>query len=130
MSYHTTRFTIIIFALFLLLGAAAAAQQATVSPTSEASPFDIPPEISGNEQQWPLGNHDYSNTRAAVNSAINTSNVATLDVAWTTSLKGTGGWGAATANPVIADDVVYFEDLNANFYAVDLNTGETVWEAK
>lgn len=122
---------VVIFSLaLLLLAGGTTAQEATVSPTSEVSSFDIPPEIAGNEQQWPLGNHDYRNTRAAVNASINASNVATLGVAWTVSLHGTGGWGAATGNPVIADNVVYFEDLNANIYAVDLETGSSVWTAQ
>src|ERR1044071_7291725 len=40
--------------------------------------FDIPPEIAGHEKEWPLANHDYSNTRAAVGSSINAGNVANL----------------------------------------------------
>jgi glucose dehydrogenase len=129
--FKLTHIILVAIALCLLLGAAALAQEATpsVMETAEASPFDIPPEIAGHEQEWPLGNHDYGNTRAAVGSTINASNVATLGVAWTNSLKGTGGWGAGTANPVISDGVVYFEDLTANIYAVNLKTGVGVWEA-
>src|SRR5512140_3174157 len=32
--------------------------------------FDIPPEVKGHEKEWPLANHDYANTRAAVGSSI------------------------------------------------------------
>src|SRR6188474_807456 len=73
--------------------------------------FDIPPEIAGHEKEWPLANHDYSNTRAAVGSTINASNVANLQVAWTSPLEGTAEWGGGTGNPVVSDGVVYYEDL-------------------
>src|SRR5581483_7426541 len=99
---------------------------AASTPSSGA--FDIPPEIAGHEKEWPLANHDYANTRAAVGSSINSSNVANLKVAWTSDLKGTSEWGGGTGNPIISDGIVYFEDLGANAYAVDLETGDIVWE--
>ena len=92
--------------------------------------FDIPPEVAGHEQEWPLANHDYANTRASVGSSINASNVANLKIAWTSSLEGTAEWGGGTGNPVISDGIVYFQDLAANTYAVDLKTGDTVWETQ
>jgi len=92
--------------------------------------FDIPPEVAGHEHEWPLANHDYANTRAAVGSTINAGNVANLKVAWTSSLKGTSEWGGGTGNPVVSDGVVYFQDLGANAYAVDLQTGKLRWEKK
>src|SRR5215204_4386780 len=107
---------------------------ATATVSSENTPvagaFDIPPEIAGHEQEWPLANHDYSNTRAAVGSSINAANVANLKISWTSSLKGTGEWGGGTGNPVISDGIVYFQDLAANTYAVDLQTGDTIWETQ
>jgi outer membrane protein assembly factor BamB len=92
--------------------------------------FDIPPEIEGHEKEWPLANHDYENTRAAVGSTITAGNVANLKVAWTAPLDGTAEWGAGTGNPVVSDGVVYYEDLAANIYAVDLKTGDVKWETK
>src|SRR4051812_2103315 len=86
--------------------------------------FDIPPELAGHDHEWPLANHDYANTRAAVGSTINAGNVANLKVAWASSLKGTSEWGGGTGNPVVSDGVVYFQDLGANAYAVDLQTGK------
>ena len=56
--------------------------------------FDIPPEVAGHEKEWPLANHDYANTRAAVGSTINAGNVANLQVAWEAPLEGTAEWGA------------------------------------
>ncbi|MCC7450998.1 MAG: PQQ-binding-like beta-propeller repeat protein [Anaerolineae bacterium] len=119
-----TRFALVIFALVMLLSVPAQAQ----SPTPSASTFDIPPEIAGHEKEWPLANHDYANTRAAVGSSINASNVSQLQVAWTSPLKGTSEWGGGTGAPIIVDGVVYFQDLGANAYAVNLQTGKTIWE--
>src|SRR5829696_10207328 len=44
-----------------------ATSQAGIPATGE---FDIPPEIAGHEEEWPLANHDYANTRAAMGSSI------------------------------------------------------------
>jgi outer membrane protein assembly factor BamB len=98
------------------------------TPVSSAATFDIPPEVAGHENEWPLANHDYANTRAAVGSSINASNVANLKVAWTSPLKGTAEWGGGTGNPVVSDGVVYFQDLAANTYAIDLQSGKQLWE--
>jgi len=98
------------------------------TPVSGAAAFDIPPEVAGHEKEWPLANHDYANTRAAVGSSINASNVANLKVAWSSALDGTAEWGGGTGNPIVSDGVVYFQDLAANTYAVDLQTGKHLWE--
>src|SRR3982751_6705412 len=60
------------------------------TPGTSTATFDIPPEVAGHENEWPLANHDYANTRAAVGSGINAGNVAKLKVVWTSPLKGTG----------------------------------------
>jgi outer membrane protein assembly factor BamB len=131
-SYLTYRALIVaVCSLLVLFGVVVLAQDATPEATSlsESSPFDIPPEIANNADEWPLANYDYANTRAAHNSAIDSSNVNTLGVAWTFNLKGVSGWGAAAGAPVIADGVVYMQDLGANTFAIDLETGEAKWEA-
>ncbi len=97
---------------------------------SQAGSFDIPPEIAGHEKEWPLANHDYANTRAAVGSSIDSGNVANLKIAWSAPLDGTAEWGAGTGNPVVSDGVVYYQDLGANTYAVDLKTGDILWQTK
>jgi outer membrane protein assembly factor BamB len=102
---------------------------ATAQPGASSS-LEVPPEIAGHEKEWPLANHDYGNTRAAVGSSINSSNVASLKLAWTSALKGTSEWGGGTGNPVISDGVVYFQDLQANTYAVELKSGKTLWETQ
>ncbi len=87
----------------------------------------IPPEIAGHQDEWPLANHDYSNTRTAVGSSINSSNVSNLRVAWTVNLQGVAEWGGGTGNPVISDGIVYFQDMQADTYAVDLQSGQQLW---
>jgi glucose dehydrogenase len=129
--FHLLRVAVLILLTFAFLSLSVLAQDATPesTPPAQTSKFDIPPEIAGHEAEWPLGNHDYSNTRAAVNSTINASNVKNLGVAWTVELKGISGWGAAAGNPVISDGIVYFQDLGANIYAVDFKTGDSIWHA-
>jgi outer membrane protein assembly factor BamB len=117
--------------LFFVQGCAQATPTATPTSTPadpNEGPFDIPPEVAGHAEDWPLANHDYENTRAAVDSSIDASNVANLQVAWTANLKGTAEWGGGTGNPVISNGIVYFQDMGANTYAVKLDTGELLWE--
>jgi outer membrane protein assembly factor BamB len=95
--------------------------------STKQSSFDIPPEVAGHEAEWPLANHDYANTRAAVSSSINASNVANLAVAWTISLSDTAEWGGGTGNPIISDSIVYYQDLAANTFAINLETGKVIW---
>ncbi|HUF54864.1 MAG TPA: PQQ-binding-like beta-propeller repeat protein, partial [Dehalococcoidia bacterium] len=91
----------------------------------------FPPEIADNEDQWPLANHDYDSTRAAVNAEINSENVDDLGVGWTFEIPlANAPFGAAASIPLIANDTVYFMDLESNFYAIDLETGEEVWSTE
>ena len=88
----------------------------------------VPPEVARNWNAWPLANGDYSNTRTARGSPIDSSNVARLRIAWEKRLNGASKWGAAASGPLIADGVVYFQDLLSNVWAIDLHTGGTIWE--
>ncbi|MDD5418692.1 MAG: PQQ-binding-like beta-propeller repeat protein [Methanomicrobiaceae archaeon] len=87
-----------------------------------------PPEVAENAEQWPLPNRDYNNSRATTDVAINASNVDDLEVAWTFEIPGIGPYGAAASNPIILNDTVYFQDLQSNVYALNLEDGEVVWE--
>jgi glucose dehydrogenase len=86
----------------------------------------IPAEVSQNADDWPLPNQDYGNRRNAV-STITSDNVNNLEIAWTFDIPGAAAWGAATTNPLILDGVVYFEDLESNVFALDLETGDVIW---
>jgi outer membrane protein assembly factor BamB len=126
---------LLVAVVLLALAALSLAPESTIPlninfGNSTAGELDIPPEVAGHEQEWPLANHDYANTRAAVGSDINAGNVATLQFAWKVSLSGTSEWGAGTGNPVISDGTVYYQDMGANTYAVKLEDGAVLWERK
>ena len=87
----------------------------------------IPSEVAKNVGGWPMANHDYSNTRNYVGAGIDSTNVAKLGLAWSFPIKGISEWGAATTNPVILGNAVYFQDLKSNVYSVDLTTGKQNW---
>ncbi|MEQ8673828.1 MAG: PQQ-binding-like beta-propeller repeat protein [Aggregatilineales bacterium] len=88
----------------------------------------IPPEIEQASNEWPLANRDYANTRAVLDAEISSETVDMLDVAWTFDIPGIGAWGAAATTPLIANGVVYFQDLQSNVFALDFETGEIIWE--
>lgn len=86
-----------------------------------------PPEVSDGAKDWPLPNGDYENTRAAAGSAITSENVGELAVAWSFPIPGIGAYGAAASNPIVVGEVVYFQDLRCNVFALNLETGEPLW---
>jgi outer membrane protein assembly factor BamB/plastocyanin len=90
----------------------------------------IPPEVASYANDWPLPNHDYDNHRAATNSSINSGNVNELGLAWAFKIPGIGRYGGAASNPIILRNTAYFQDLRGNIVALDLQSGETRWEAE
>lgn len=100
-------------------------QNTTPPPTGSAG--TPPPEITQYASDWPLPNHDYANTRETTTSTINSGNVQRLEVAWRYNVSATGAFGALPTIPLILGNTVYFHDINANAYAVDLATGTTKW---
>lgn len=88
----------------------------------------IPQEVAQHIKDWPLPNKDYNNTRDAVNSSINSRNINDLGVAWSFKIPGIGTYGGAASNPLIVGDTVYFQDLKANVFALDLKTGSIKWK--
>lgn len=90
----------------------------------------IPPEVEQFADEWPLANRDYSNTRATTDAEIDSSNVDALGIAWVYPILGIGSYGGAASNPLIADGIVYFQDLASNVVALDLETGEQIWFAE
>ncbi len=86
-----------------------------------------PSEATQSTKDWPMMNHDYSNTRATNDSAINSSNVNSLGLAWNFTITGLGAFGGGTTNPVIVGDNVYFQDLKGSVFNLDLATGKVNW---
>jgi outer membrane protein assembly factor BamB len=77
---------------------------------------------------WPLPNYDASSTRAQPDGGIDRSNVAHLHVVWRFPLHAAAGQsGDLTATPVVADGVVYVQDLQSTVDALDLHTGRLLW---
>lgn len=76
---------------------------------------------------WPAHNYDLSNSRANLQSDINASNVSTLKEKWAFKLPYSGAFGAFTSNPIVLNNVVYFEDPDSNVYALDESTGAVKW---
>jgi alcohol dehydrogenase (cytochrome c) len=81
---------------------------------------------------WTLPGGNLANTRD-VASAINSSNVATLGVAWCVPIESSGASGAAglangyATTPVVVNGVVYTQDQESNVTAIRLATGKVLW---
>jgi outer membrane protein assembly factor BamB len=77
---------------------------------------------------WPLPNLDLASTRALAASGIDRDNVGRLRVAWRFRFRvPPDESGAFTATPVVADSVVYLQDMRSNVYALDLKSGKLLW---
>ncbi len=77
---------------------------------------------------WPLPNLDLASTRALGASGIDRGNVGSLHVAWRFRFPvAPGVSGAFTATPVVANGVVYVQDMRSNVYALNLKTGHMLW---
>jgi outer membrane protein assembly factor BamB len=72
-------------------------------------------------------NVDTSNTRH-VGGPIKGGNVSELEVAWTVPLEAKSAFGAYASSPVVANGVVYSQDLESNVQAIDLESGDVLWE--
>jgi outer membrane protein assembly factor BamB len=69
---------------------------------------------------------DAANTRH-VDGQIDSSNVASLEEAWTAPLHGASNFGSYASTPVIDEGVIYSQDLGSNVEALDLESGEVLW---
>ena len=92
------------------------------SPVGQA-----PPEWAANAGAWPAHNYDLANTRATVQSPINSQTVSNLKVQWRFSFKGASAFGIFASTPIVLNGTVYLQDLNSNVYALDRDTGAVKW---
>jgi outer membrane protein assembly factor BamB len=58
---------------------------------------------------------------------IDASTVAKLESVWTLPLTARSQYGSYSAAPVIANGVVFSQDLDSNVQAIDLQTGRVIW---
>jgi outer membrane protein assembly factor BamB len=81
---------------------------------------------------WTLPGGNLANTRD-VASAISSSDVSTLGVAWCVPVESTGATRSAgltdgyATTPVVVNGVVYTQDLESNVMAIRLATGKVLW---
>ncbi|MDQ3725292.1 MAG: PQQ-binding-like beta-propeller repeat protein [Actinomycetota bacterium] len=75
-------------------------------------------------------NVDLASTRAIPKSEIDSGNVSTLKEAWSLPIQGVGVYGSYASTPVIANGVIYSQDLESNVQAIDLESGEVIWTKK
>jgi alcohol dehydrogenase (cytochrome c) len=103
---------------------AAAGSSSPPAAAGNAAPTGSPgPAVAAG---WPLPGANLQNTRD-VASAITSSNVSKLGVAWTVPIKATTlGLDYATT-PVVVNGVVYTQDLKSNVMAIELATGKVLW---
>jgi outer membrane protein assembly factor BamB len=74
-------------------------------------------------------NVNTSNTRY-VGGPIEASNVSKLSVAWTLPLTAKSEYGSYSSAPVIANGIIYSQDLESNVQAINLKTGKVIWTKK
>jgi alcohol dehydrogenase (cytochrome c) len=72
---------------------------------------------------------DLANTRQ-VKTTINSGNVNQLKQAWSIPIEGQGIYGSYASTPVIVNGVVYSQDLESNVSAIDLESGDILWETR
>src|SRR3954464_12483607 len=104
-----------------ITGGSAAGDSA--SPVGQA-----PPEWGANAGAWPAHNYDLANTRATVQSPINSQTVSNLKVKWSFPFKGASAFGIFASTPIALNGTVYLQDLNSNVYALDRSTGKLKWK--
>jgi len=108
--------------------ASCSAKPAAAGAASTAASSPGPAVAAG----WTLPGGNLRNTRD-VASAITSSNVATLGVAWCVPVESTGKNRAAgfadgyATTPVVVNGVVYTQDLESNVMAIRLATGKLLW---
>jgi outer membrane protein assembly factor BamB len=88
----------------------------------------LPPELVEFADEWPHPNRDIYNTRATFDAEIDSGNIDELEVAWVFPIPGIAEWGGAASSVVIANDVVYFQDLLSNVFALNIEDGSLVWD--
>jgi glucose dehydrogenase/plastocyanin len=94
--------------------------------SSRAVPRNSPAQTTSALTTWSLPGADPENSRD-VGGPINASNVSTLGVAWTVPLTAHSAFGADVTTPVVANGVLYTQDLDSNVEAIDLVSGKVIW---
>jgi outer membrane protein assembly factor BamB/plastocyanin len=94
--------------------------------SSKAAPTTSPAHTTAALTTWSLPGADLQNSRN-VGGPITASNVSTLGVAWTVPLTAHSAFGAYATTPVVANGVLYTQDLDSKVQAINLVTGKVIW---
>ncbi len=98
-------------------------KHAVVGSTTPAGTGSAPPPArTAAAAAWTLPGGNLQNTRD-VASAITSSNVSKLGVAWTVPIHALG----YSTTPVVVNGVVYAQDAESNVMAIALATGKVLW---
>jgi outer membrane protein assembly factor BamB len=92
------------------------------SSSSEGAADSVPPASSGAEA-------DLENERN-VASSLDSATVADLQSAWSLSQKAKVKGNFYDASPVVDGGVVYLQDPRSNVEAIDLESGDLLWETR
>jgi len=113
-------------------GCGSAGHPAAVGCSSKGVQSAAPEATAGAAADWTLPGANLANTRD-VASAITSSNVAQLGVAWCVPVESTGATRAAgfangyATTPVVVNGVAYTQDQESNVMAIRLATGQVLW---
>ena len=124
--------TLVVVAALAVGGCGSAGRPAAVGCLSKGVQSAAPEATAGAAADWTLPGGNLANTRD-VASAITSSNVAQLGVAWCVPVESTGVTHAAgfangyATTPVVVNGVVYTQDQESNVMAIRLATGQVLW---
>jgi len=124
--------TILVIALLAGCGGSSSSSSEPEANTAEAKTTAEgsgggDPGSAGSEAAYP--GMDLANSRFAAG-PIDRSSAETLKLAWKLPSEAQSTYGAYSASPVVSGGVVYMQDLESNVQAVDLESGELLWETK
>jgi outer membrane protein assembly factor BamB len=106
--------------------ALAAAGIAAAVPGASGAAAEAP---AAADAAWPLPNADLANTRH-VGGPIDATSISRLRVAWRLPIRAQGQFGTLASTPIVADGIVYTQDLGSNVSAVDLHDGRVLWRKR
>ncbi|MHB8439578.1 MAG: outer membrane protein assembly factor BamB family protein [Acidimicrobiales bacterium] len=87
-----------------------------------ARPLPAVRAVAGCSDNWPMFQHDATHSASTSCTSVSQLTVPTLHPAWFTSMPG-----GVTAEPVVADGLVYVGDSTGVFDALNQSTGKAVW---
>lgn len=113
------------------LACIAATGSIVVAPQSGAAP--AAPRVAVGATDWPAYEHGPAHSSTLVgDSAITTSNAASLHAAWTFTAGAATAGGqpgpAFDASPTVVNGVVYIGSRTGMFYALSAATGAVIWK--